>query len=74
MTPQERAAAMVSEPAWGFASNPSRAISHASVRAAQAVREGRESDARYWTSVGLALNEAAGIEPGQVLQNIRDRQ
>lgn len=73
MTAAEQAAAMIADPKWGFVANPSRAISHASVRAAQAVREGRTSDARFWTSVGLSLNEAADREPGQVLTNLRDR-
>ncbi len=74
MTPQEQAAAIAADPKWSFASSPSSAINHASVRAAEAQRRGNQTRARFWTEVGIALNEAAGREPGQVLTNLRDGQ
>ncbi|MBA3875648.1 MAG: hypothetical protein C0498_01705 [Anaerolinea sp.] len=74
MTPEEQAAAIIADPAWSFTDNPTLAIAHASTRAATAQREGNTTRARYWTSVGLALCEAAGVEPGQVLVNLRDGQ
>lgn len=74
MTPEEQAAAIVADPRWAFASSPSSAISHASVRAAEAQRRGSQTRARFWTQVGIALCEAAGVEPGQVLTNLRDGQ
>lgn len=74
MTPAERAAEMAGDPKLDFADNPSSAISHASTRAAEAQRRGNQTRARFWTQVGLALCEAANVEPGQVLVNLRDGQ
>jgi hypothetical protein len=85
VTPQERADAITTDKAWGWATDPTRAIAHATQRAATA-REGRaaqyvhgsdterEASARHWTQVALLLCEAAGREPGQVLTNLRDAQ
>jgi hypothetical protein len=74
VTPQEQADAIVADPRWAFASSPSSAISHASMRAAEAERRGNQTRAPFWTQVGIALCEAAGVEPGQVLVNLRDGQ
>lgn len=72
MTPQEQAAAMVADASWDFGANPTKAISHASVRAAEAERRGNQTRSRFWTQVGLALCDEAGVEPGQILTNLRD--
>ena len=83
-TPAEQANGMINDPAWEFDTNPTKAISHAS-RTAATASEGRagqyrwgtaarrKTGAAFWTSVGLLLCEAAGVEPGQVLSNLRDR-
>jgi hypothetical protein len=85
VTPQEQADAIIADAAWGWATDPTRAIAQATQRAATA-REGRaaqyvhgpqsqrEASASHWTQVALILTEAAGREPGQVLTNLRDRQ
>lgn len=81
-TPAEMAAGVIADPAWTFADDPSRAIAHASSRAASArmrmgaqYRWGTAAQAQlraaFWTSVGLLLCEAAGREPGQVLANLK---
>lgn len=83
MTAEETAAGIMADPAWSFAANPTAAISHATGRAANArIGSGaqfrhlsepqRVAASRLWTAVALLLCEAASVEPGQVLTNLRD--
>jgi len=65
---------MIADPAWEFDANPTKAISHASTRGAVASTRGNETRARFWGQIGLLLCEAAAVEPGQVLTNLRDGQ
>jgi hypothetical protein len=78
---EQAAAAIIADPA--FASNPTAFIAHATGRAADAATvtgvpmalatpQERRTLQRYWTTVALALCEAAGIEPGAVLIGLRD--
>ncbi len=80
-TPAEQTAAMIADPAWEFATNPTKAITHASTRAASAATgtgaqwarsswSERQEQKLFWLNVGLALCAAAGVEPGQVLTNL----
>jgi len=65
-TPAEVAAYMVAAPKWKFASNPVKAVAHAT-SSAFAAYEGRlgrgvvnHAEARFWTWVAVRLVEAAG--------------
>jgi len=71
-TPVEVADWIIAEPAWDFASNPVKAIGHASTVAADAYEKGRRASALFWTQVTLRLCDAAGHEPGAVLGGLAD--
>lgn len=70
MTPEDLASAIVADAAWAFESDPVRAITHASTRAATAEGRGDTRSAAFWTEVGVALCAAAGREPGLVLSQL----
>jgi hypothetical protein len=66
-------AEVVNSDARSFLDDPSKAISHASTRAAQAQLEGRLDAAKFWLALGLAFCELVGREPGAVLADLRGR-
>lgn len=57
---------------WSWSTSPVTAIGHCSTSAATAAGNGHRDQARFWTLVGLALCEEAGIAPGAVLEDLRD--
>ena len=62
----------IEEPRWGWATDPAHSIGWCSTQAAYHVEHDRRGRAQFWTLVGLALCEEAGIEPGAILQGMRD--
>lgn len=61
---------MAADPSWSFDSNPTKAVSHASTRAADADSIFSRESARYWTEVGVrlvALADNPHVRVGQVL-------
>ncbi len=70
MTPTEKALVMVSEEEWDWANNPTKAITYASVVAAEHRTEGRDEPARYWTEVSARLSAIAGTPVGLVVNDL----
>ena len=73
MTPQDRAAEMVADPQWRWTEDPTNALAHCSVVAAEHAAHGRQDRAVWWASVGAELVRIADnpyIYVGVVLQGI----